>query len=247
MRAIFVKRTRLPWAIRYRPAEPPPSPRDENSTLVTKSKSGMSDKSDPEETLPRPTDEKYIFVKNCTPSEQMPPYPVAGQRADCRRRGFQFSSRDFPMGDGFSDPLLIAASFTHLEFSYRAIPLRRIRFACRLIAGAKFGRIFRQEMRKPVTPEASQAKKRRGDSLDENRSVVHCRSDLPRFWVRCGIDTACEVCGLACGSFSLMGMNDHHFQNEENEPHSENEKMTVICKRSPPSLSEMIIISVILK
>ena len=45
-RAIFVKRTGLDCAIRYRPTEPPPSPRDENSTLVTKSKSGMSDKSD---------------------------------------------------------------------------------------------------------------------------------------------------------------------------------------------------------
>ena len=49
-------------------------------------------------------------------------------------------------------------------------------------------------------------------------------SDLPRLWARCGIDTVCEVCGLACGFFSLMGMNDRHLQNEENEPHSENDE-----------------------
>ena len=72
-------------------------------------------------------------------------------------------------------------------------------------------------------------------------------SDLPRLCERCGIDTVCEVCGLSCGSFSLMGIYDHHLQNEKNEPHSENEKMTVIRKISPPIHSEMIIISVILK
>ena len=52
-------------------------------------------------------------------------------------------TRIFPMGDGFPDPSPNAASYAHLEFSYRAIPLRRIRLAFHLIAGAKFGRIFR--------------------------------------------------------------------------------------------------------
>ena len=42
------------------------------------------------------------------------------------------------MGDGFPDLLLIAASYAHLEFLYRTILQWRIRFACRLIAGAKF-------------------------------------------------------------------------------------------------------------
>ena len=63
-----------------------------------------------------------IFVKKVTPSELILPLQTAGQRADCRGRGIQFSSRDFPKGDSFSDPLLTAASFTHLEFSYRTIP-----------------------------------------------------------------------------------------------------------------------------
>ena len=120
--AIFVKKINYRWAIRYRPAEPPSSSRDENSTLVTKSKSGMSDKSDPAGILPRPHDEKYIFVMKGTTSELILPLQTAGWRADCRGRSFQLSSRDFPKGDSFSDPLLTAASFTHLEFSYRTIP-----------------------------------------------------------------------------------------------------------------------------
>lgn len=139
--------------------KPPSSPRDENSTLVTKSKSGMSDKSDPEGTLPRPLDEKHIFVKKGTTSEQTLSDPVAGRRANCRGRRFQFSSRDFPKGDSFPDPLHVAVNFTYLEFSYRTIPLRRIRLACRLIAGAKFGRNFRQETRRSVMSVPSQAKK----------------------------------------------------------------------------------------
>ena len=207
------------WAIRYRPPELPPSPRDEN----------------------------LVFVTNCTPSEPTLPLQTAGQRADCRGRGFQFSSRIFLLDDGFPDPLHVAASFAHLEFSYRTIPLRRIRFAYRLTAGAKFVRDFRQEMRKPVTPEVSQTKKDGATLLTKIAPLFVGGSDLPRLWVRCGIDTACEVCGLACGSFSLLGMNDRHFQDEENEPHSENDKITVIRKGSPPTNSEMIIISVILK
>ena len=98
----------------------------------------MSDKSDPEGTLLRHPDEKYIFVKKATSSEPTLPLQMAGQRADRRGRGFQFSSRIFPMGDGFPDLLLIAASYAHLEFLYRTILQWRIRFACRLIAGAKF-------------------------------------------------------------------------------------------------------------
>ena len=54
-----------------------------------------------------------------------------------RKQG-RFSPRDFSMDDSFPDPLHNAASFAYLEFSYRAIPLRRIRFACRLIGGAEF-------------------------------------------------------------------------------------------------------------
>lgn len=150
MRAIFVKRIGLCQAIRYRPAEPSLSPRDENSILVKKSKSGMSDKSDPAGTLPRPLDEKYIFVKKDSPSEPTLPLQTTGQQADCRGRDFQFSSRIFLLGESIFDPLLIAAGFAHLEFSYRIIPLRRIRFACLLIAGAKVGRYFRQEKRKEV-------------------------------------------------------------------------------------------------
>ena len=151
-RAIFVKRTGLDCAIKYRPAEPPPSPRDQN----------------------------FVFVTNHPTSEQTPPYPVAGQRADCRGRDLQFSSRIFLLGDDFPDPLHVAASFAHLEFSYRTIPLRRIRFACRLIAGAKFGRIFRQEMRKPVTPEASQAKKDGATLLTKIAPLFIGGSALPR-------------------------------------------------------------------
>ena len=122
--AIFVKKINYRWAIRYRPAEPPSSSRDENSILVKKSKSGMSDKSDHVGTLLQPPDEKYIFVKNCTPSE--PNASVSGGWAASRLpwAGFQFSSRDFPKGDSFSDPLLIAASFAYLDLSYRTIPLR---------------------------------------------------------------------------------------------------------------------------
>ena len=98
----------------------------------------MSDKSDPEGTLPRHPDEKYIFVKKGTPSELILPLQTAGRRANCRGRGIQFSSGIFPIGYNFPDPLLIAASFANLEFSYRIIPLRRIRFAWCLTAGAKF-------------------------------------------------------------------------------------------------------------
>ena len=116
------------------------------------------------------------------------------------------------MGDDFPDPLLIAASFTNLEFSYRTIPLRRIRFACRLIAGAKCGRIFRQEMIKPVTPEASQAKKDGAILLTKIDPLFIGGSDLPRLCVRCSMYKLCDVGGLACGSFSLMGMNDRHSQ-----------------------------------
>ena len=84
----------------------------------------MTDKSDPEGTLTRPHDEKYIFVMKGTTSGQTLSDPVAGRRANCRGRDFLFSSRDFPKGDSFSDPLLIAASFAYLDLSYRTIPLR---------------------------------------------------------------------------------------------------------------------------
>ena len=120
--AIFVKRIGLRRAIRYRPAEPPPSSRDENSILVKKSKSGMSDKSDPAGILPRPPDENLVFATNCTPSEPTLPLQTTGQRADCRGRGFQFSSRDFLLGDCFPDPPLVALSFAYLESSYRTTP-----------------------------------------------------------------------------------------------------------------------------
>ena len=147
----------------------------------------MSDKSDPAGTLPLPLDEKYIFVKRSSTSKPTLPLQTAGQRADCRGRSFQFSSRDFPKGDNFLDPLLIAASYAYLEFSYRTIPLRRIRFACRLTAGAKFGRYFRQEIRKPVT-QGDHRQKEWSDSLDENRSVIHRRlrssSALGAVWYR---------------------------------------------------------------
>ena len=131
----------------------------------------MSDKSDPERTLPQPPDENFVFVTNCTPSEPTLPLQTAGQRADCRGRDFQFSLRIFLLGDGFSDPLLIAASFAPLEFSYRTIPLRRIRFVCRLTAGAKFS----SRNKKARDVGFVTGKKRWGNSLDENRSVVHWR------------------------------------------------------------------------
>ena len=79
-----------------------------------------------------------IFVKKVTPSELILPLQTAGQRADCRGRGIQFSSGIFPIGYNFPDPLLVATSFANLEFSYRIIPLRRIRFAWCLTASAKF-------------------------------------------------------------------------------------------------------------
>ena len=161
------------WAIRYRPSEPPSS-RDENSTLVTKSKSGMSDKSDPAGILPRPPDENLVFATNCTPSEPTLPLQAAGQRADCRGRGFQFSSRIFLLGDGFPDPLLIAASFAYLDFSYRTIPLRanplRLPPDRRCEIKAEFS--SRNEKARDAGFVTGK-KNRRSDSLDKNRSVVH--------------------------------------------------------------------------
>lgn len=105
----------------------------------------------PAEPSPSPRDENFVFVTNYSQSESTPSEPVAGQRADCRGRGYQFSSRIFLMGDGFPDPLLIAASFAYLEFSYRTILQWRIRFACRLIAGAKTGTIFVKKLETPAT------------------------------------------------------------------------------------------------
>lgn len=96
VRAILVKRIgTVRRTIRYRPAESPTSPRNEKSTLVTKSKSGMTDKSDKEGTLPRPLDKKYIFVKKGTTSEQTLPLQTTGQRADCRGRVFTFRQELF--------------------------------------------------------------------------------------------------------------------------------------------------------
>ena len=80
--AIFVKRIYLRRAIRYRPAESPPDPRDEKFTLVTKSKSGMSDKSDSEGSLPRPLDEKFIFVKRFSEGRQF--FRSAAHRSEFR-------------------------------------------------------------------------------------------------------------------------------------------------------------------
>ncbi len=128
---------------RYHPAEPPPSPRDEN----------------------------FVFVTKQLPPEPSSPDPVAGQRADCRGQRRQFSSRDFPIAQRQPNPLLIAASYAHLKFSYRTILQWRIRFACRLIAGAEIGRIFRHETEKPATP-VRHGHKTRGNFLYENRFVI---------------------------------------------------------------------------
>lgn len=49
-------------------------------------------------------------------------------------------------------------------------------------------------------------------------------SDLSRLCLRCSMDNVCGVCGLAYGSFSLMGIYDLHLQNEEkdkNDRHSQ--------------------------
>ena len=92
--AIFVKKIDYRYAIRYRPAEPPTSPRDQNS----------------------------IFVTNYHPSESAPSDPVAGQRADCRGRGFQFSSRDFLIAEGSLVPTLISTDANNLDFRTEYIP-----------------------------------------------------------------------------------------------------------------------------
>ncbi len=156
-----MKRIYLRSAIRYRPTELPPSPRDENFTFVTNFR---------------------VFTSLLLGSGFR-------QQVDCRGRRFRFSSRIFPMGDGFPDPLLIATSFAHLEFSYREILQWRICFACRLIAGAKTGRIFRQEIRKPVMPGSSQAKR------------------TERFSVRKSLryPLAAQIChGSECGAVWIM-------------------------------------------
>ncbi len=70
---------------------------------------------------PRLCDEKLIFVTNlCHPTLLLHGSDLR-QREDCRGRHGQFSSRIFPIGDSFPDPLLIAVSFIHLDFSYRTI------------------------------------------------------------------------------------------------------------------------------
>ena len=150
------------------------------------------------------------------------------------------------MCDSFSDPLLIAASFTHLEFSYRTIPLRRIRWPASWSSVRNSGGIFVKKWESPWHWGIT-GKKDEAILLTKIAPLSIDGSDLPQLWVRCSMDNLCEVSGLACGSFSLMGIYDRHLQNEENEPHSENEKMTVISKGSPPTPSEMIIISVILE
>ena len=65
--AIFVKRIGLCCAIRYRPAEPPPSPRDE----------------------------KFPFVTNCISPTALLPLHDGVRQCDCRRRHKRFSSRFF--------------------------------------------------------------------------------------------------------------------------------------------------------
>ena len=147
----------------------------------------------PAEPPPRPRDENYVFVTNCPRPEQTPPDPTVGQQVDCRGRAYQFSSRTFPRGTSFPNPLLIAASFDHLKFSYRTIPQRRIRTGGRLIAGAKMGQNFRHETGKPVASCSSRAKQR-GDSLYENRSVV-------RWWLR----SATALLAVSYGKY-LQGM-----------------------------------------
>ena len=107
----------------------------------------------------RPPDEKYIFVKKGSPSEPMLRFRRLGSEQTAVGGAFNFRQEYFCWATVFPIRCTLRRASPHLEFSYRTIPLRRIRFACRLTAGAKFGRYFRQEMRKPVTPEASQAKK----------------------------------------------------------------------------------------
>ena len=94
--------------------KPPSSPRDKNFVFVMKAVPVLSDKLRPACHPSTLRDEKYIFVKNGSPSELMLPELAPEQQADCRGRGFQFSSRDFPTSDGFPDPRLIAASFACL-------------------------------------------------------------------------------------------------------------------------------------
>lgn len=147
--AIFVKKTNYRWAIRYRPTEPPPSPRDENSTLVTKSKSGMSDKSDPAGTL------RDLLMKNISSSRKAlhPSRCFASDGWAASRLpwvGLSIFVKNISVERRFFRPAARCGELPpHLEFSYRTIPLRRIRFACRLIADAKFGRNFRQEKESP--------------------------------------------------------------------------------------------------
>lgn len=136
--------------------------------------------------MPRPPDEKYIFVKKGTPSELILPLQTAGQRADCRGRGIQFSSGIFPIGYNFPDPLLIAASFANLEFSYRIIPLRRIRFAWCLTAGAKFS----SRNKKARDAGFVTGKKYEATLLTKIAPLSSDGSDLPRRWVQCGMDTS---------------------------------------------------------
>ena len=121
-----------------------------------------------------------------TTSEQTLSDPVAGRRANCRGRDFLFSSGIFPIGYNFPDPLLIATSFANLEFSYRIIPLRRIRFAWCLTAGAKFS----SRNKKARDAGFVTGKKYEATLLTKIAPLSSDDSDLPRLWVQCGMDTS---------------------------------------------------------
>lgn len=94
------------------------------------------------------------------------------QQANCRGRSYQFSSRDYPTGEGYSDPLHNVAWLSYLKFSYRIIPQRLIRTGWHLSAGAKSGRNFCHETGKTRDIIFVTGGKEGGNSLYENRSVV---------------------------------------------------------------------------
>lgn len=107
----------------------------------------------PAELPPRPRDENLIFVTNCISPTALLPLHNGGRQCDCRRRHKRFSSRFFLLGELHPDPLHYPAVSTYLEFSYSAIPKRRIRTGCRLNAGAKMGRNFRHETGRSVNTD----------------------------------------------------------------------------------------------
>ena len=98
-----------------------------------------------------------------------------------------FSSRDYPSGVEYPDPLYDPVAFAYFVFSHSAIPKREIRAENRLIGGANSGEILVKKQESPRRRHHRQ--KEWSDSLDENRSAVHA----PIFFFSC-----CQRHNICC-------------------------------------------------